>query len=175
MLGLNISVNSLVKPYTNNFSPQNPTAQRVAPTVPPDIRPYVERQRAATAFVENRINIIGLLAIPLFALVFWLFFRRTTINYAEHLVAQVFFSSFFSLFSIVVTLLLGLAFRSFLTRLNSLLLLFQLVYLTIAYYQFLDYRQPRQYVKTGFATVLALAVWFVVSGGAIYLYVRFGG
>ena len=175
VLRLNISVNILIRPYTNDFAPRNPSAQQAAPNVPPAYRPYVERQRAATAFVEKRINLIGLLAIPVFALVFWLFFWRTHLNYAEHLVAQVFFASFFSLVSIVVTLLLGFVFSSFLSNLNSVLLLFQLVYLTVAYYQFLDYQQPRHYVKTGLATVLALAVWFAISGGAIYLYVRFGG
>lgn len=175
VLGLNLSVNALVKPYTKNYQPRQSASQRVAPNIPESIRPYAERRRTAVTFIEENINLVGLLAIPLFALVFWLFFRRTGINYSEHLVAQVFFSSFFSLVSIAAVLVLGFVLNAYLPYMNRFLLLFQLLYLTIAYYQFMHYQKPRQYVRTGLATLLALTAWFITSGGAVYLYVRFGG
>ncbi|QHV94170.1 DUF3667 domain-containing protein [Spirosoma endbachense] len=174
VLGLNLSVNILIKPYTINYSEKQQTTQQLKPTVTKEMLPYVMRRRQAVLFIEENINIVGLAAIPLFAFVFWLYFRRTGINYAEHLVAQVFFSSFFSLFSIVLTLALGLLFRDYLPYLNRSLLLFQLLYLTVAYYQFLNYQKPVNYLKTSAATLLALISWVVVSGGAFFLYVRFG-
>ncbi|MBD2702920.1 DUF3667 domain-containing protein [Spirosoma sp. BT702] len=171
VLGLNLSVNVLVKPYTIRFSGTKNPSQHVTPNISKDMLPYVERRREATLFIEENINIVGLAAIPIFAFIFWLCFRRSGINYAEHLVAQVFFSSFFSLVSILLTLILGLVLKQYLSFLNRSLLLFQLVYLTISYYQFLDYNRPINYLKTSGATVLALLGWIAVSGSAIFLYV----
>lgn len=174
VLGLNLSVNGLIKPYTTRFPAQKEITRQATPTIPKDILPYVERQRQATLFIEENINIVGLAAIPLFAFIFWLCFRRSGINYAEHLVAQVFFSSFFSLFTILLTLLLGLALKQYLPFLNRALLLFQLLYLSIAYYQFLHYQKPIGYFKTCAATLLALVSWVAFSGGIVFMYVRFG-
>ncbi len=174
VLGLNITVNSFINPYTSRESTGILTTQGVKPTVPKATSPYVERQRAASTFIEKHVNIVGLVAIPLFAFIFWLCFRRSGINYAEHLVANVFFSSLFSLASIVITLALGLLLNAYLPLLNRILLLFQLIYLTIAYYQFLNYNRPSQYVRTGAVTLLVLVSWVILSGGAIFLYIRFG-
>jgi hypothetical protein len=175
VLGLNITVNALVKPYSASFSKPKSSVQQVKPTVPKDFLPYVERRRQAVLFIEENINFVGLAAIPVFAFVFWLCFRRTGINYAEHLVAQVFFASFFSLVSILLTLLLGLVLPHYLSFLNRSLLVFQLVYLTVAYYQFLEYRSLVGYLRTGVTTVLALVSWIAFSGGLVSLYIRFGG
>ena len=174
VLGLNLSVNILVKPYTKDYSPQQSATPRVTPAIPKEKLPYIQRRRAASSFIEKHINVVGLLAIPVFALIFWLFFRRTGINYSEHLVAHIFFAGFFSLVSIIATLLLGFVFNQYLSYLNRFLLLFQLVYLTIAYHQFIGYERPIQYLRTSAATLLALITWFVASGGAVLLYVYFG-
>ncbi|CAN5523989.1 hypothetical protein BH09BAC4_BH09BAC4_31870 [soil metagenome] len=80
--------------------------------------------------------------------------------------AQVFFSSFFSLVSVLLTLGFGLVLQQFLPFLNRTLLLFQLLYLTIAYYQFLNYKKPVDYLKTSSATLLALLSWVAVSGAS---------
>lgn len=174
VLGLNISVNLLVKPYTHSFSDKKPTVQQTTPTIPPNRLPYVARQRAASTFIEENINLVGLLAIPIMAFIFWLCFLKTGIYYSEHLVSMVFFSSFFSLVSILITLVLGFLFDQYLPYLNRLLLFFQLIYLTIAYYQLLGFRQPVRYAKTGAVTLLALVTWFIASGGVVFLYIRFG-
>ena len=174
VLGLNIAVNNFINPYTSSEHTGISATQGVKPTVPKAVSPYAERQHAATTFIERHVNIVGMVAIPLFAFIFWLCFRRSGINYAEHLVANVFFSSFFSLASIILTLILGLLLNAYLPLLNRILLLFQLIYLTIAYYQFLNYRRPSQYVKTVGVTLLVLMSWVVFSGGAIFLYIRFG-
>ncbi|GAB3960936.1 hypothetical protein GCM10028805_59440 [Spirosoma harenae] len=173
VLGLNLSVNSLVKPYTAGFTTQK-TSQRVAKNISKEELPYYERRRQSTLFIEENINVIGLAAIPVFALVFWLYFRRSGIDYAEHLVAQVFFSSFFSLTSILAILILGFLLNDYLPFLNRSLLIFQLIYLSVAYYQFLNYHKFTGYLNTLIATVLALGSWVVLSGGAVFLYIKFG-
>lgn len=172
VLGLSLSVNVLVKPYT--VRPEKRATTSVTRVVPKDRLPYVARQRKASLFIEENINIVGLAAIPVFALVYWLCFRRSGINFAEHLVAQVFFASFFSLASIVITLVLGLVLKPYLPFLNLSLLGFQLIYLSIAYYQFLGFSRPGHYVRTVGATLLALGSWVLLSGGLVFLYVRYG-
>lgn len=174
VLGLNLSVNVLVKPYTRNYAPQQAAAPGVTPSTPKKMSPSVKRQRAASTYIEKHTNVIGLLAIPVFAFIFWLFFWRSGLTYSEHLVAHIFFASFFSLISIVATLVLGFLLNPYLSYLNQFLLLFQLIYLTIAYHQFLGYKRLNQYVKTGAATLLALTTWVIASGGAFLLYIYFG-
>jgi len=174
VLGLNITVNSFVKPYTGQPDQASVSTQRATSTIPEAARPFYERRKQATTFIEKHINIVGLVAIPIFTLIFWLCFLRSGINYAEHLVANVFFSSFFSLVSVVVTLVLGFLLHAYLPFLNRILLVFQLVYLTIGYYQFMNYHRPVQYVRTGAVSLLALITWFVFSAGAVMLYIKFG-
>lgn len=70
VLGLNLSVNVLIKPYTKNHSATQKTGQQIAPAIPKEDLPYYERRRQVTLFIEENINVVGLAAIPLFAFVF---------------------------------------------------------------------------------------------------------
>ncbi|MBC7921204.1 MAG: DUF3667 domain-containing protein [Ferruginibacter sp.] len=175
VLGLYLSVNALTNPYTKaGRIPQPPAARQSRPVDPPASGPAIrERQRKVQALLEEYTNLVGLLAIPVLALVYSLYFRHR-IYYAEHLVANVLFASYYSIVSLLATLLLGLFFRAYLGFLNSFLLLFQWGYLTLAYYQFLSYRHPRQYLITAWATLLALLAWIGLTGGTIFYYVRYG-
>jgi hypothetical protein len=172
VLGLALTVNALVHPYTQTRPIPSPTRTGVT------IRgaagnEFLQRRLALSGFIEKRTNLVLLVSIPVFAAVFWLVFRRTRLHYAEFLVAQVLFSGFFSL----VTTLIFTPLARYLPGgvYNLLQLLFQLAYLALAYRQFFTGHRPQSLLRTTSATLLAIVVWVMVSGGAGYLYIRYGG
>lgn len=172
VLALGLTVNALVRPYTRPVGAVTASGRVVADPRAP-VNDFKKRETTYLNFLEKRSNVVTLLSIPIFAAVFWLVFRRTRLHYAEFLVAQVLFSGFFSL----VTTLLFTPLTRYLPggTYNLLQLLFQLAYLALAYRQFFARHRPQPLLKTGLATLLAIAVWALLSGGAGYLYIRYGG
>lgn len=176
VLGITLFVNSVFHPYTQRSSTAPPPATTRSESATQSTSPseFRERQRDVQTFIEKRNNVVVFLAIPFFALFYWLFFLRSGINYAEHLVAQVFFSGFYSL----VTLALLAPLKPLFTtgqQLGGVQLLLQFLYLSFAYYQFLGPSRSWRLVKAIFSTLLAIIAWIVVSSGIVYLYVRYGG
>ncbi|WP_229368299.1 DUF3667 domain-containing protein [Fibrisoma limi] len=176
MLGITLFVNSIFHPYTRESSTQPTSATQSAE--PAEVRQmrakFMERRKNFQTFVEKRNNLVIFLAIPLFALVYWLFFLHSGINYAEHFVAQVFFSGFYSL----LTLALLAPLKTYMTQPNqfaALQLLLQFLFLSFAYYQFMGPDRSWRLAKASLATLLALVVWVIFSFGAGYLYIRYGG
>lgn len=172
VLGLSVFVNSVFKPYERNINPE-PTQVEAQGATPTATELRKERSRHVSHFLDRRANLVAFAAIPLFALVFWLFFRRSGVNYAEHLVANVLFAGYFQLVAIVITLVLTF-FNRFLSTINEQQLIFQVIYLPIAYYQFMGYQRWTDYLKCLMATLLALAVWIAFSSGIIVLYIARG-
>lgn len=174
-VGIVLFANSLFSPYTR----PSPTTESVA-TRHYDTEQqrqkmlgFVERRHKFMTFLEKRGNIVIFLAVPVIALVYWLFFRRTGVNYAEHLVAHVFFTGFYVL---VMSLILNPLGRHLPDgpQYSLLPLLVHMLYLTLAYYQFLSYRSLPNLAKTGLAALLAMICWSLVSAGAGALYITFG-
>ncbi len=179
VLGLTVLVNSWTHPYTRrNLQPQAAVEARLpTPAARAQYRAVLARQHQVQVFIEKRNNVMALLAIPLLALIFWLLFRRAGLTYADHLVANAFFAGFYILFGALVltplnTALVGTA-AAF--KLTVPMLLTQLGYLTWAYYGLLNYHGPLRLLRTAGAATLALTAWMILSGGFIFLYVRFGG
>jgi predicted nucleic acid-binding Zn ribbon protein len=173
VLGLSVFVNSVFKPYERNIGTNQ---ARYEPNGPASTasESKKERSRNVSHFLDKRANLVAFAAIPLFTLAFWLFFRRSGVNYAEHLVANVLFAGYFQLFATIITLILSLLNR-YLSTLNEQQLIFQLIYLPFAYYQFMGLRRWTGYLKAVLATLLALAAWIAFSSGVIVLYISRGG
>ena len=131
----------------------------------------LQRQKDAIYFIETRNNLVTFLALPIIAFVFWLFFRKTGINYAEHLVANIFFAGYYSILSILLSALVLLIPTKTLYLLNYLQLFVHIVYLTLSYFGFLNYSTPRKYFVTAFASILAIGSWFITSALIISIYI----
>lgn len=72
-------------------------------------------------FTSANGNIISMIAIPMIALIFWLSYRKRKFNYAEHLTANMLFTSFANIF---------FAHRFSLTKIVRWNLLFLLIYIS---------------------------------------------
>jgi hypothetical protein len=170
VLGFVVFVNSFFQPYGKEPVKANTTISPAPPSKDEAIR---QRSSQVKTFLNKRANLIAFAAIPIFTLIFWLFFYRTGINYAEHLVANVFFAGFFQLVAGLVTVILSL-FNKYLSSISEQQLVFQLFYLPFAYYQFINYQRPVKFLITLLASLLALGGWILLSTQVIYFYIRHG-
>ncbi|GAB3927918.1 DUF3667 domain-containing protein [Larkinella terrae] len=174
MVGLTLLVNSVFHPYTDrtqNLVKRAEAKQYRSEEMRQRMIGYAERQQNMQTFIEKKNNLIIFLSIPLMAFIFWLFFLRSGVNYAEHLVAQVFFTGFYAL---VVFVLLTPLLKT-IPGFWRIQLLLHVVYLTIAYYRFLPGTRSFGLLKTLGASLLALMTWMVFSFGVGFLYIRYGG
>ena len=131
----------------------------------------IRRTAEFNHFITNKTNLLYLLAIPLYASILWLFFRRK--SFAEHLVANMYFNAFLALFSSLIlmpllTLAKGTPYQTF-----AIVLLFavQIGYLSWAYYDFLGLKQKRSVIKVLAAVVLILIIWTALTGAVALYYV----
>ncbi|GAB3314808.1 hypothetical protein GCM10027299_03420 [Larkinella ripae] len=173
VLGLAVFVNSYFKPYFRGDNAKPSASAHAQPGSASPADAIQQRKENIATLLNKRANLIAFAAIPIFTLIFWLFFFRSGINYAEHLVANVFFAGYFQLVAVVVTVILSL-FDRYISTINEQQLVFQLIYLPIGYYQFMNYHRPVKFLVTLLASLLALGVWVLLSSQAIRFYIQYG-
>lgn len=112
-------------------------------------------------------------SIPFSAFVFFIFYRKSGYNYAEHLVANLFLTAFFNL---VMTLLIPLQvminkFSTFLLY-TIPLLLFQLIYFAVAYQGLLGKKNTSAF-KVYFVSLVNILCWSLLTSALISTYILF--
>ena len=130
----------------------------------------LHRTQQVSTIVSKNPNLVYLVAIPFYALIMWLFFKRR--NFAEHLVANLYFSGFFALISSSVSLLL-LFFKDSIYHQYFLLLVLVLfiLYQIFAYHTFLDAKTKASYIKITVATLTLIILWLSISGFLMIWYI----
>lgn len=118
-------------------------------------------------------NILGMLAIPLFSLFTWAFFKRRGYNFAEHLTANVYFIGFVNLcFTFLITPLEGQTFGTPYYYYFLLIgLLLQAFYLAWAHFQLLKFKKKASYLKTFGVILLVQICWMVLTISAVFIYI----
>jgi len=91
-----------------------------------------ERAAKARGFMNKHSNNVAMLALPLIALIYWLFYSQAGYNYIEHLVANMYMSGFTLLAQVVVFVPLSSLFNSKNSPVSLVAFFaFQLIYFTI--------------------------------------------
>lgn len=133
-----------------------------------------DRAITTRQFFTKHGNIAAMIAVPFFALYFWLIYYRKRYNYSEHLVGNLMFVSFANLaFSLLVFPLQALfkdtVWMSFIPLIGFL---FQIIYFVIAYKAFLELKGFWSIFKIILATIIGLMLWILLTqlGSAIYVY-----
>lgn len=179
VLGFVLFINSVVKPYTHRPSPRSLAVQNTAVTV--EVQPNgtdttqiseaSARQQRVSEWIEKRTNWMTFASIPITSLVFWLFYRR--LHYAEHLVAQVVLAGFYMLVgALLIPLVLVPSLYNVAIRSGPLI--FHAGYLTWAYGQFMGGNRFSGFLRAALASVCAVFLWSLVSGGLIFWYIANG-
>jgi hypothetical protein len=125
-------------------------------------------------FTTANGNIISMIAIPMIALIFWLSFKKRKYNYAEHLTANLMFTSFANIFFTLIVfplqkLTAGTPYSFLFTSLGLIL---QVGYYTWAYSGLLQVKTFGGGLKVFGVSLLSIFVWslFSVTMIAIYIY-----
>jgi len=136
----------------------------------------LERRLKSAQFISKYSNFVAMVATPLISFFLWLFYRKGRYNYAEHLVANMYFSGLtvlsHALFFGPLIKLLNLS-----AGFNMVLLsffLFEIGYRAVSYYYFINKRTSRSAIKALLSSIAVILIWFVLVFTAIYLYVSSG-
>jgi hypothetical protein len=136
-----------------------------------------DRSQRAAQFIEKNSKLLMLLSIPISAWIFWLGYRRTGLNYAEHVVAATFLTCgltiFFSLFMMPM---MGVFKQTTLYNwVVPLSLVFQWVYFGVAYGTWAKRFQPTYPASRAWVfSLLNIVVWSLLSAGGVFVYVLAG-
>lgn len=125
-------------------------------------------------FMTGKANIVAMVAVPLIALVSWLFFSRKGFNYAEHLTANMMFVVFSNLVFVVLIFPLKAVLKNapLGEKLPLIGMLLQVVYLAWCYNGFFQLTATGQRVKSFLVSLFAIVLWFLFSLTvmAVYIY-----
>lgn len=178
--GVMLLITGIFKPYrTLDETPQLQMARAALQKDPSKHKQLMvlNRSVAAAQFIEKNNKLLLLASIPLTAFVFWLGFRRRGLSYAEHIVAATFLTGALAVFmSLVIIPIMGLAKHTSWYGLFVMgSLVFQLVYFSLAYWQWSRHWEVRSAAwRPWVFSALNIVLWSLVSAGGVLLYIWSG-
>ncbi len=173
-IGFFVLVNNVIKTYPDP-PPPDPKIVAVLPT-PAARQNYIgliERTATASKAVNKHANIITLIAIPLYSLILWLFFKKRGRNFAEIMIAVILFTAFASL---CTTILIN-PFMAYYKGTSIYFYLFlmaifiQSFYYTWGFSGFFNYRSLLAYFKVWLVLILIFILWIAITMFIFFYYV----
>ncbi|MEJ7625747.1 MAG: DUF3667 domain-containing protein [Ferruginibacter sp.] len=173
-VGFFVLMNNVLKTYPDPPKP-DPKILQVIPT--PEARQkyirLIERSANGTKAMNKHANIITVIAMPLYAFIMWLFFRKRKRNFAEILIAMVFYTAFASLattvlFNPILAYYKGTPAYIYIFLINALL---QSFYYTWGLKTFFNYRSAAGYFKIWPVMILTYVIWIVLTLLVFFIYV----
>ena len=136
----------------------------------------LDRVEKASHFMAKYSNYINMAVTPFYAFIFFLFFRRNRYNYTEHLVANLYFAGFGVLFFILFVLPYSLLMKGSPNYIYGIygFLIFEALYRSFAYYQFINKRGVKHYLYALFVATLIIISWYFFSTTAVAYYIEHG-
>jgi hypothetical protein len=125
-----------------------------------------QRQVEAVDFIRHHSNKTVLVMLPIMALVFFGFYRKSGYNFTEHLIANMYMYGFCTLVFVVLALL-NLIFKVDINIIYAITLALQLVYFTHFYYRFMGNSKG---LRAFFASFTAIFCVFIFAGLVVMIY-----
>lgn len=124
-------------------------------------------------FMSSKANIVAMVAVPLIALVSWLFFFRRGFNYAENLTANMMFLVFSNLVFVILIFPLRAGLKNSMSTwwFPFAGMLLQALYLWWCYNGFFQLKSAGQRIKSLFVSLFAIVLWFFFSTSVMALYI----
>ncbi len=147
---------------------------QTAPPTPEQLKYYREmgvRGQKINKFFTKYANLVTIGATPLFAFLFWLFYRNNKFNYTEHLIANMYFVGFIMVFYALLfiplrSVLGGFALYGFFA--------FEGTYRALAYYQFIRRKGTWHILKAFLISFLLSGLWIAGTFYLVRLYIQTG-
>jgi hypothetical protein len=176
--GVLVLVSSNLKIF--GYSKSEQATPNISKGTPQEIelkKAFLKRSTNFTDFINDHSNVMPFVSTPFLALLFWRFYRRKGLLYAEHLTAVAFFNSFLML---ATSLLFGP--MIYFTRNQNmygkwmfLMLFSHVIYFAIAYKQLFGYRGISGFFKTFLFSLAGVVCWALFTVILGMLYILFGG
>jgi len=160
----------------NNFGPLRAATQTIPDVVVRQRRLHkIERMEASARFVDKYSNFVSMVAAPIAAFIFFLFYRKRGYNFSEHLIVCLYMAGFAGLVFIIffAPLISALSPHYYFYGLYGYFI-FLILYRTITYYQF-DYRKGKAaFLYALLASTVSLITWSLISGFLNIYYINHG-
>jgi len=167
VIAINLFVSTKTNDHVNvNIEEKYPEVTQITDPVQREKWTHVyEKREQGVSFINNNINTISMVSLPIISFVFFLFYFRRSYNYFEHLVAGMYMFGFYTLLVILISAL------GYLMHVNEnivygICLSLQLIYYTIYYGNFI----PGTRVRAFLAALLSISLLFVISGVLMWFY-----
>lgn len=135
----------------------------------------LERAEKATGFVTKYANIIRMVATPVFALIFFLFYFKSGYNFTEFLVAALYFSGFTALIMIFIITPYLLAVKGTANFAGiAAYFLIEIIYWSLAMYYFVNKRSKGRMAYAFFVSFVVTTTWFICTGSLVRWYIDKG-
>ena len=136
----------------------------------------IERVKQTNHYISKYSNVMNMLATPLFAAMFWLFYKRAGYSYIEHLVANMYFISFTMLiYAFLVVPWQHLLSNSKMPWIFVLVFfIFEITYRAFAYYHFINKKGAGQFWKAWSVSLFTVLVWTTGNYFLIQHYINTG-
>ncbi|RZJ31303.1 MAG: DUF3667 domain-containing protein [Flavobacterium sp.] len=126
---------------------------------------FYSRREHGIHLINTHANTIGMISLPIVALIFCIFYWRRRYNYVEHLVAGMYMFGFTTLVTATISAI------AYFLKINENIdyaacLLFQVFYYTVFYRNFMD----GKYWRAFFASLTSMLLLFIVSGTLMWFY-----
>lgn len=139
------------------------------------VRHIYARRDEALHFMNKYSNFIAMIAIPLIAFIFWLFYKRGQYNYAEHLVSGMYMAGFANLVYVTILVPVSILMGSNHSYYAILyVLVFQITYYSIYYYWFMYKRTIPSLFKAIGVSALAVIFWTALTSFLVGIYIANG-
>lgn len=127
-----------------------------------------KRMEKTDHYTSKYSNVINMLATPLMAFFFWLFYRKAGYSLIEHLVANMYFVSFLMLFYslLIIPWQSSITWSPLSWFLVTAFFLLEIIYKSIAYYQFINKKGAGPYFKALGVSIVTVLIWV---GGSFLL------
>jgi hypothetical protein len=146
------------------------------PVVKAKIYTIMSRQANALFFIKKYSNLISMFAVPLMSFLLYLFYCRGRYNYAEHLVANLYNYGFTALtFTFIAIPLASLVNSTFVGGIVlGAFFVFDLVYRSIYYYNFMDRRSVAAAFKAVGVVISVQIFWLIIVLALMFWYIKSG-
>ena len=158
-----------------------PKIRQAPKRVQDNVLSLYERKHEAFTLMTKYSNTMLMIALPVFCLIYWLFYKRERFNYTEHLIANMYMGGFNAIVTGGIFAPVGLIFgireddpTSMSMNLEIAKLVFQVGYSSVFYYRFMEKRTTLAALKAVGVSMLGIVFWLAIGVGLLFLYILHG-
>ncbi len=130
------------------------------------------RMKHFVHYATKYSNVLNMVITPLYALIFWLFYKKARYSYIEHLVANLYFISFIMLFNSL--LIVPWQSKVDFAQTGVFFVLTDIIYRSFAYRQFMGKPGIGPLLKAIGVSLFTLCFWFLLSWLVLQQYILTG-